>query len=104
MVAVGRCYVVLAVQAQETDGQAPQRGHHAGRVSGPDQRFVFQVSYVPDPVQTIFYLPVALDPGSQGGRIDVPVAGDQVDDLDGLLPVLRDGAAQALMVRRARRP
>ena len=25
-----RCYVVVAVQAQETDGQAPQRGHHRG--------------------------------------------------------------------------
>ena len=37
---------------------------------------------------------MAPDPGGQGGRAGVFVAGDQVDDLDGLLPVLRDGAAQ----------
>ena len=71
-----------------------QPGHHPGRVSRPDQRFVFQVSHVPHPVKTIFYLPMAPDPGGQGGRVDVFVAGDQVDDLDGLRPVLRDGAAQ----------
>src|SRR5579872_2539299 len=94
MVPVGRCYVVVAVQAQETDGQAPQRGHHTWRVSRSDQRFVFQVSDVPDPVKTIFYLPVIPDPGGKRGRVGVFVAGDQVDDLDGLLPVLRDGAAQ----------
>ena len=35
------------------------------RVSRPDQRFVFQVSHVPHPVKTIFYLPVAPDPGGQ---------------------------------------
>src|SRR5690348_13355138 len=40
-------------------------------------------------------IPVAPDPGGQGGRAGVFVAGDQVeDDLDGLLAVLRDGAAQ----------
>ena len=37
---------------------------------------------------------MAPDPGGQGGRVGVFVAGDQVDDLDGLLPVLCDGAAQ----------
>jgi len=64
---------------------------------------------------------VAADPGGQGGRAGVAVAGDEVDDFDGLLAVLRDRAAHlrdlaapsnsihadastALMVRRARRP
>jgi len=35
-------------------------------------------------------VPVAADPGGQGGRSGVAVAGDEVDDLDGL----RDRAAQ----------
>src|ERR1700751_3996309 len=65
-----------------------------GAFSRPDQRFVFQESHVPHPVKTVLYVPVAPDPGGQGGRAGVAVAGDQVDDLDGLLPVLRDGAAQ----------
>jgi hypothetical protein len=39
-------------------------------------------------------VPVAADPGGQGGRVGVAVAGDEVDDLDGLLAVLRDRAAQ----------
>src|SRR5215475_7636949 len=37
MVAVGGSDVGVAVQAQEADGQATQRCHHSGRVSGPDQ-------------------------------------------------------------------
>jgi hypothetical protein len=66
-------------------------------------------------------IPVAADPGGQGGRIGVAVAGNEVDDLDGLLavpgdraPQLRDlggsgepgpgRASTTLMVRRARRP
>jgi hypothetical protein len=36
----------------------------------------------------------AADPDGQGGRVGVAVAGDQVDDLDGLLALLRDRAAQ----------
>src|SRR5690242_6795406 len=104
VVTVGRCYVALAVQAQEADGQAPQRGHHPGRVSRPDQRFVFQVSHVPHPVKTVFYLPVTADPRGQGRRAGVAVAGDEVDDLDGLLPVLGDGAAQLRDLGRALEP
>ena len=67
------------------------------------------------------YVPVAADPGGQGGRAGVAVAGDQVPDLDGLLAFLGHRAAQlsdlggagepgpggasaALMVRRARPP
>ena len=45
-------------------------------------------------MKTVFYLPVAADPGGQGGRIGVAVAGNEVDDLDGLLAVPRDRAAQ----------
>jgi len=45
-------------------------------------------------VQAIFYLSVAADPGGQAGRAGVSVAGDQVHDLDGLLALLRDRAAQ----------
>jgi hypothetical protein len=92
--AVGGGDVGLAVQAQQADGQAAQRGHHAGRVSCPDQRFIFQVRYVADPVKTVFCLPVAADPGGQGGRVRVAVAGDEVDDLGGLAALVRDRAAQ----------
>jgi hypothetical protein len=56
--------------------------------------------------------------GRPSSRAGTPVAGDQVDDLDGPLALLRDGAAQlggpanpiqagastTLIVRRARRP
>jgi len=45
-------------------------------------------------VKAVFYLPVAPHPGRQGGGIGVAVAGDEVDDLDGLLSVPGDGAAQ----------
>jgi hypothetical protein len=45
-------------------------------------------------VKTVFYLPVAADPGGEGGWIGVAVAGDEVDDLDGLLAVHGDSAAQ----------
>jgi hypothetical protein len=72
-------------------------------------------------VELVLYLPVATDPGGQGSRADIGVAGDEVDDLDGLLSFSRDRAAQlrdlggagdpiqddartALIVRRARRP
>ena len=36
----------------------------------------------------------ASDPGGQGGRVGVAVAGDEAGDLDGLLALLRDCAAQ----------
>jgi hypothetical protein len=72
-------------------------------------------------VEFVLYLPLAADPGREGNRVASGVAGDQVDDLDSLLPFLRDrpaqlrvwaapsnsiqaGASAALMVRRARRP
>jgi hypothetical protein len=59
----------VAVQAQQADGQAAQRGHHTGRVSCPDQRFILLMSHVADPVKPVFYLPVAADPGRQGGGL-----------------------------------
>ena len=72
-------------------------------------------------MELVLDLPVAADPGGQGGRAGVAVAGDEVDDLDGLLALVRDRAAQlrdlgsagepdpgrrqdGLDVRRARRP
>ena len=72
-------------------------------------------------MELVLYLPVAADPGGQGGRVRVAVAGDQVHDLDGLPAFLRDRAAQlrdlggaaeldpgrasaTLIVRRALRP
>ena len=94
MVAVDGGDVGVAVQAQEADGQAPQRCHDAGRVSRSDQGFVFLVGDVTDPVELVLYVPVAADPGGQGVRAGVAVAGDEVDDLDGLLPLLDDRAAQ----------
>ena len=36
-------------------------------------------------MKTVFYLPVAADPGGEGDWIGVAVAGNEVDDLDGLL-------------------
>jgi hypothetical protein len=48
-------------------------------------------------VELALGLPVAAGPGGQGGqggRVGHPVAGDQVGDLDGLLSLLRDRAAQ----------
>jgi hypothetical protein len=45
-------------------------------------------------VALVLYLPVATDPGGQGSRAGIGVAGDEVDDLDGLLSLSRDRAAQ----------
>jgi hypothetical protein len=100
-VAVGGGDVSVAVQAQQADGQAAQRCHDAGRVAGPDQRFVLLVGHVPDPVKAVFYFSVAADPGGQGDRVGAAVAGDEADDLDGLLAVLRDRAAGPAAVVRA---
>ena len=97
------------------------RGHHTGRVSCPDQRFILLISHVADPVKPVSCLPVAADPGRQGGGTGVAAAGNEVHDLDGLLAFPRDRAADlrdpggagetgpagtstALIVRRARRP
>src|SRR3984957_1812987 len=84
----------MAVQPQDTDGEAAERCHDTGSISGPDQRFVLLVGDVADPVELVLDVPVAADPGGQGLRGGGAVAGDQVDDLDGLLALLRDGAAQ----------
>ena len=56
MVSVGGGDVV-AVQAQEADRQAADRCYDTRRVPGPDRGLVFQVGHVPDPVNTVFYLP-----------------------------------------------
>jgi hypothetical protein len=48
---VGGGDVGVAVQAQQADGQAAQRCHYPGRVSGPDQGFVFLVGDVADLLQ-----------------------------------------------------
>ena len=77
-----------------------QRRHHAGRISRPDQRFVLLVGDV-DPVKPVLDVPVAADPGRQGGWVGDAVAGDEVDDFDGLLAVLRDRAAQLRDLGRA---
>jgi hypothetical protein len=55
--------VRVAVQAQQADGQAPQRSHDAGRVPGPDQGLVFLVGDVADPVELVLDVPVSADPG-----------------------------------------
>jgi hypothetical protein len=60
--------ISVAVQAQEADGEAAERCHDAGRVSRPDQRAVLLVSHVSHPVEAVFYLPVAADPGARGPR------------------------------------
>ena len=93
--------VGVTVQPQEADGQAAQRCHDAGCVPGSDQRLVFLVGNVADPVELVVDLPVAEDPGGQGGRVGRPVAGDEVDDLDRLLALLRDRAADLRDLGRA---
>jgi hypothetical protein len=45
-------------------------------------------------VELVLDVPVPPHPGGQGGGIGVAVAGDEVDDLDGLLSLLRDRAPQ----------
>jgi len=75
-----------------------------GRVSGSDLGFVFLVQGVADPVELVLDLPVAADPGGQGLRAGIAVAGDEVDDLDGLLPLLRDRAAYLRDLGRAVEP
>jgi hypothetical protein len=72
-------------------------------------------------VELVLDLPVAADPGGQGGRAGIGVAGDEVDDLDGFLPFfvtvrrtcatwaapanpIQAGAKTALIVRWALRP
>jgi hypothetical protein len=52
-------------------------------------------------VEAVFYLPVASHPGRQGGRIGVAVAGNEVDNFDGLLSVPGDVAAQLRDLGRA---
>ena len=93
MVAVGGGDVGVAVQSQQADGQVAERRHDAGRVPGSDQRFVFLIGHVTDPVELVLYLPVATDPGGQGSRAGIGVAGDEVDDLDGLPALLGDRTA-----------
>jgi DNA-binding transcriptional LysR family regulator len=68
VVAVGRGDVSVAVQAQQADGQPAQRGHHAGRVPGSEQRFVLLIGDVADPVELVLYLPVPADPDGLESR------------------------------------
>jgi hypothetical protein len=102
--AVGGGNVRVAVQAQDADGQTSQRRHDAGRVSGPDQRFVLLVGDVADPVELVLDVPVAADPGGQGLRARAAVAGDQAGDLDGLPALPDDRAAQLGDLRGAVEP
>jgi len=44
-------------------------------------------------VELVLDVPVALDPGGEGGGVRAGVAGDDVDDLDGLLSLPGHGAA-----------
>ena len=67
-VAVGGGDVSVAVQAQQADGQPAQRGHHAGRVSRPDQGFVLLVGDAADPVELVLDLPVPADPDGLESR------------------------------------
>ena len=48
--------------------------NHSRRVSLPDQRFILLISHVADPVKSVSCLPVAADPGRQGGGIGVAAA------------------------------
>jgi len=58
-------------------------------VSCPDQGLVLLVSDIADPVELVFYMPVAAGPGGRGLRARAAVAGDQADDLDGLCATRR---------------
>lgn len=65
-----------------------------GAFGGADLGAVFIESDVADPVQPVLDAPVALDPRGEGGRWHGVMVGggDQVDDLDALLPAPGHGA------------
>lgn len=44
-------------------------------------------------MELVLDVPVPLDPGGEGGCVGIGVAGDDVDDLDGLLSYPGHGAA-----------
>jgi hypothetical protein len=52
--------------------------NHSRRVSLPDQRFILLISHVADPVKSVSCLPVAADPGRQGGGTGAAAAGHEV--------------------------
>lgn len=114
---VGDGGVGVAVQAQEADGQAAQCCHDAGCVSCSDQGLVLLLGDDVDPVELCFLYASGHGSRRQGGRADAAVAGDEVDDLDGLClfrdgvaylggagEVIRAGASATLMVRPALPP
>ena len=103
MVAVGGGDVVVPVQAQEADGEAAERCHDPGRVPGPDLGLVFLVGDVANPVELVLDVPVPADPRGQRLRVGVTVAGDEVDDLYGLLAVPGDRASELRDPERLRR-
>ena len=70
-----------------------ERGHHTGRVSCPDQRFILPIRHVADPEKPVFYLPADADPGRQGRGTGVAAAGNEVRDPGGLPALPRDRAA-----------
>jgi hypothetical protein len=110
------------LQSRTGDGMTNSPHNDAGRVSCSDQGLVFLVRDVANvPLELVPNFPVAFDPGGQGGGIGLAVAGDDVDDLDGLLALfvtvrrncatwaapsnsIQVGARMTLTVRRARRP
>lgn len=58
-------------------------------------RAVFVVGHIADPVELVLDGPVSLDPGGQGCGWGIVAGGrgDQIHDLDGLLPGLGDGSS-----------
>ena len=106
MVSEGLGDVGGAVYSQDAECQVPQRGHGAGSGVGADLAAVFVVGDVADPVQAVFYGPVAADPGGEfgcGGLLGGQ-AGDHVDDFGGpLLGIQPAGLADAPR-RSPRRP
>lgn len=99
MVSEGLGDVGAAVYSQDAECQVPQRGHGAGSGVGADLGAVFVVGDVADPVQAVFYGPVAADPGGEfgcGGLLGGQ-AGDRVHDFGGpLLAIQPTGLADDL--------
>ena len=88
---------------QQADGQAAQRGHHAGRVSRPDQRFVLLIGDVADPVELVLYYQVVRSIGlTVGSALSAAVLmartrpGQALPDVDGFKVALIIAAALCL--------
>jgi hypothetical protein len=82
--------LVQPVSPEQADREVPQGCHDLWSGAGADLGAVLIEGYAPHPVQLVLDAPVALNPlrKSCRGRGSGVGGGDEVDDLDGLLPLL----------------